>query len=69
MEIQYLHLISYYVALVAGVAGGCFAHKFRPSGKRALAISLIPLVLHVTPPLVVLLARYRGIDGVEELLC
>jgi hypothetical protein len=69
METQYLRLFSYYVAFVAGIAGGCFSHKFRPSGKRALAISLVPLVLSVAPPLAVLFAESRGIDGVRELFC
>jgi len=38
----YLYLTLYYVAFVTGIAGGCFAHKLRPSGKRALVIGLIP---------------------------
>ena len=42
MDIQYLFLFCYYVAFAAGIAGGCFAHRFRASGKRALAIGLVP---------------------------
>jgi len=42
MEIQDLFLFCYYVAFATGIAGCCFAHRFRPSGKRALAIALVP---------------------------
>jgi hypothetical protein len=43
MDIQIiLLLLFYYAAFATGIAGGCFAHRFRPSGKRALAISLVP---------------------------
>jgi hypothetical protein len=45
MDIQYLYRFCYYVAFLTGIAGGCFAHRFRPSGKRALALSLVPLVM------------------------
>jgi hypothetical protein len=37
-----LLLFCYYVAFATGIAGGCFAHRFRPSGKKALAIGLVP---------------------------
>jgi hypothetical protein len=42
MDTQYLYLTLYYVAFVTGIAGGCCAHRFSPSGKRALVIGLIP---------------------------
>jgi hypothetical protein len=42
MDTQYLYLALYYVAFVTGIAGGCFANRFGPSGKRALVIGLIP---------------------------
>jgi hypothetical protein len=48
MDIQYLYLFCYHAAFLTGIAGGCFAHRFRPSGKRALAVALVPLVLGMT---------------------
>lgn len=45
MDSQYLYRLCYYAAFLTGIAGGCFAHRFRPSGKRALAIALVPLML------------------------
>src|SRR5207244_8635709 len=41
MEIQDLFLFCYYVAFATGIAGCCFAQRFRPSGTRALAIALV----------------------------
>ena len=54
MDTQYLYLALYYVAFVMGIASGCFANRFSPSGKRALVIALIPwlsLVLITAPRL------------------
>jgi hypothetical protein len=42
MDTEYLYLALHYVAIVTGIVGGCFAHRFSPSGKRALVIGLIP---------------------------
>jgi uncharacterized membrane protein len=52
MDIQYLYLTLYYIAFLTGIAGGCFANRFRPSGKRALVLGLIPwlsLLLMMVP--------------------
>jgi len=53
MDIQFLvFLFCYYIAFATGIAGGCFAHRFRPSGRRALIIGLIPwlsLLLRTAP--------------------
>jgi hypothetical protein len=40
MDIQYPYRFCYCVAFLTGIAGGCFALRFCPSGKRALAIAL-----------------------------
>ncbi len=69
MDIQYLYLFCYYVAFLTGIAGGCFAHRFQPSGKRALAVALVPLVLGLTRVAVITVARCRPITGLEELFC
>jgi hypothetical protein len=52
MDTQYLYLTLYYVAFVTGIAGGCFANRFSPSGKRALLIGLLPWlsVMLITAP-------------------
>ena len=69
MDIQYLYRFCYYVAFATGVAGGCFAHRFRPSGKRALAIALIPLVLVMARVAIITVAKCLDIKGVGELFC
>lgn len=69
MDIQYLYLCCYYVAFLAGIAGGCFAHRFRPSGKRALAIVLVPLVLGMTRVAAITVARCLPSTELEELFC
>ena len=69
MDIQYLYRFCYYAAFVTGIAGGCFVHRFRPSGKRALAVALVPLVLAVTRVAVITVARCLPITGVEEMFC
>ena len=69
MDIQDLYRFCYYVAFLTGIAGGCFAHRFRPSGKRALAIALVPLVLGLTREAVITVARCCDITGVGELFC
>ena len=69
MDIQDLYRLCYYVAFATGIAGGCFAHKFRPSGKRALAIALVPLVLAMARVAVITVGRWGDIDGAGELFC
>ncbi len=69
MDIQYLYRFCYYVAFLTGIAGGCFAHRFRPSGKRALAIALVPLVLEMAREAVITMARWCDITGIAELFC
>lgn len=69
MEIQYLYRLCYYLAFATGIAGGCFAHRFRPSGKRALAIALVPLVLGIARVAVITVGRWCDITGVGELFC
>ena len=64
MDIQYLYRFSYYVAFLTGIAGGCFAHRFRPSGKRALAIALVPLMLVMARVAVIAVAKRCDITGV-----
>jgi hypothetical protein len=69
MDIQDLYRLCYYVAFLTGIAGGCFAHRFRPSGKRALAIALVPLVLVLAPEALITVAKWCDISGVKELFC
>jgi hypothetical protein len=69
MDIQYLYRLCYHVAFLTGIAGGCFAHRFRPSGKRALAIALVPLVLGMARAAVIPVAKWCDISGVGELCC
>jgi hypothetical protein len=69
MDIQSLYRFCYYVAFLTGIAGGCFAHRFRPSGKRALAMALIPFVLVMAPVAVVTVADMLPITGARELFC
>jgi hypothetical protein len=69
MDILYLCRFCYYVAFLTGIAGGCFAHRFRPSGKRALAIALVPLMLVLAREAVITVAKMRDITGVGELFC
>jgi hypothetical protein len=69
MDIQDLYRFCYYVAFLTGIAGGCFAHKFRPSGKRALAIALVPLVVVMARGVVITLARWTNTAGIDELFC
>jgi hypothetical protein len=69
MDIQYLYRFCYYAAFLLGIAGGCFAHRFRPSGKRALAIALVPLVLVMAPVATITVARCLPSTGLEELFC
>jgi hypothetical protein len=69
MDIQYLYKFWYSIAILTGIAGGCFAHRFRPSGKTALAIALVPLKLGMAREAVVTMARWGNITGVEELFC
>jgi hypothetical protein len=69
MDIQNLYRFCYYVAFLTGIAGVCFAHRFRPSGKRALAIALVPLVLGMAREAVITLAKCCNIMGVRELFC
>jgi hypothetical protein len=69
MDIQDLYRFCYYVAFLTGIAGGCFAHRFRPSGKRALTIALVPLVLVMARVAVSTVAAWLDITGVRELFC
>jgi hypothetical protein len=69
MDILYLCRFGYYVALLTGIAGGCFAHRFRPSGKRALAVALVPLVLVLAREVLITVADMCDITGVRELFC
>ena len=69
MDSQYVYRFCYYVAFLTGIAGGCFAHRFRPSGKRALAIALVPLVLELARAAVITVAKCLDIKGVGELFC
>jgi hypothetical protein len=69
MDILYLCRSFYYIALLTGIAGGCFAHRFRPSGKRALAIALVPLALGLAREAIITVARCCDIHGAEELFC
>ena len=69
MDIQYLYRFCYYGAFLTGIAGGCFAHRFRPSGKRALAIALVPLVLALAREAVITVAAWCDINGASELFC
>jgi hypothetical protein len=63
MDIQYLYRFCYFVAFLTGIAGGCFAHRFRPSGKRALAIALVPLGLGLAREAVITVAKWSDING------
>jgi hypothetical protein len=69
MDIIDLCRFGYYVALLAGIAGGCFAYAFRPSGKRALAIALVPLGVVMARVAVITMARWSDINGMEHLFC
>jgi hypothetical protein len=71
MDIQDLYRFCYYAAFLTGIAGGCFAYRFHPSGKRALAIAVVPLVLVMGPVAVITVAKWVGSDGtgVKELFC
>ena len=69
MDIQYLYRFCYYVAFLTGIAGGCFAHRFRPSGKRALAIALVPLVLGMARVAVITVAAWCDTTGLRDLFC
>ena len=69
MDIQGLYRLCYYVAFATGIAGGFFAHRFRPSGKRALAVALVPLVLVLARGAVTTVAAWCDITGVSELFC
>jgi hypothetical protein len=69
MDIQDLYRFCYYVAFLTGIAGGCFAHKFRPSGKWALAIALVPLVLVLARGSVNTVGAWFDIPGIGHLFC
>jgi hypothetical protein len=69
MDIQYLYRFCYYAAFLTGIAGGCFAPRFRPSGKRALAIALVPLVLLMARLAVTAVAGGLNIPEVRDLFC
>jgi hypothetical protein len=69
MDIQDLYRFCYYVAFLTGIAGGCFAHRFRPSGKRALAIALVPLLLWMVRVAIIPVAAWCDITGLRDLFC
>ena len=69
MDIQYLYRCCYYVAFLTGIAGGCFAHRFRPSGKRALLIAFVPLVLEMARVAAISVAVCADLTGVSEMFC
>jgi hypothetical protein len=69
MDIQHLYRFCYYVAFLAGIAGGCFAHRFRPSGKRALVIALVPLAQVMAQVAAITMAPMLNINGIRELFC
>jgi hypothetical protein len=69
MDIQDLYRLCYYVAFAMGIAGGCFAHRFRPSGKGALATALVPLVLAMAREAVITVGKWSDITGVGALFC
>ena len=67
MDIQHLYRFCYYVAFLTGIAGGCFAHRFRPSGKRALAVALVPLVLGAARAAAITAAPWCDMPGLRDL--
>jgi hypothetical protein len=69
MDIQDLYRFCYYVAFLTGIAGGCLAQRFQPSGKRALAIALVPLVLVMAGEAVITVAKWCDVCGIAELFC
>ena len=69
MDIQDLYRLCYYVAFLTRIAGGCFAHRLRPSGKRALAIALVPLVLEMARMAVITMVKWYDIAGLADLFC
>lgn len=69
MDIQCLYRFCYDVAFLTGIAGGCFAHRFRPSGKRALVIALVPLVLVMARAAVIYVADGFGSSAGRDLFC
>lgn len=69
MDIQHLYRVCYHLAFLTGLAGGCFAHRARPSGKRALALALAPLVLVLARGAGITVARWSGVSGISDLFC
>jgi hypothetical protein len=70
MDVQDLYRFGYYVAFLTGIAGGCFAHRFRASGKRALAVALVvPLVLELARGAIITVAPSLDMSGARELFC
>jgi hypothetical protein len=69
MDLQSLYRFCYDVAFLTGIAGGCLAHRFRPSGKRALAIALVPLVLVAARVIGITVDRWSNAAGISELFC
>ena len=67
MDMQYLYRSCFYVAFLAGIAGVCFAHSFRPSGKRALAVALIAFAL--VSARIAILSAWFDISGIGHLFC
>jgi hypothetical protein len=69
MDIQDLYRFSYYVAFLSGIAGGCLAHRLRPSGKRALTIALVPLLLVMARVAVTTVGVSLDIRELRDLFC
>jgi hypothetical protein len=65
MDVQDLYRFCYYAAFLSGIAGSCFAHRFRPSGKRALGIALVPLVLGMARVAVSTVAAWCDVPGLS----
>lgn len=69
MDIQDLYRFCYHVAFLAGIAGGCLAYRFRPSGKWALAMALVPLVVGMARAAAITVAPWCDSPGLRDLFC
>jgi hypothetical protein len=69
MDIQDLYRSCYYVAFLTGLLAGYFANRFRPSGKRALAVALVALVLVLARGAVNTVGGWFDIAGIAHLFC
>jgi hypothetical protein len=69
MDVLSLCRFGYRVAFLAGIAGGCLSHRCRPSGKWALAVALVPLVVAMAREAVLTVCAWSNITGVSRLFC